>query len=202
MAEGLQTLEGEAIPLDSVKIDKDFAAAMAAPVEDVPAPPKRPETLNDDKQSRPKRAPKAARSRVQAPKATQAKTSPELDAQRSDGIKGLVQMAAVGCLMMDGKTPDDNIAFKADAVTLANSADALASACVETAKANPGFARIVDKVTQAGPYAALVSVTLSIGAQLARNHGVKAGEMLGARPPESVLQDLEQESPSDADAAA
>lgn len=193
MPEGLQTLDGETIPLDSVKIDKEFAQAMSAPVDEPPAPPKRPETLSGDKESTRKRPPKTQRSRVQAPKAAD-KPSPELDAQRSDGIKGLVQMAAVGCLMADQRTDDSNIAFKADAVALSNSADALASACVDTAKANPGFARLIDKVTQVGPYAALVGVTMGLAAQLAANHGIAAGKMLGGKDPEEVLKDLEPDA--------
>jgi len=102
-------------------------------------------------------------------------------------------MGAATCLVMDSRTPDKVIAWRADAVTLAANADALADACVETAKHSASFAAALDKVTQVGPYAALVSVTLGLGAQLARNHGVKAGEMLGAKPPEEILAALEAE---------
>jgi hypothetical protein len=65
---------------------------------------------------------------------------------------------------------------------------------VETAKHNASFAKVLDKVTQAGPYAALVSVTLGLGAQIARNHGVKMGEALGAKAPEDVLAQLDAEA--------
>jgi hypothetical protein len=124
------------------------------------------------------------------PAATPTPPSPELDAARTDGIKGLVQIGAVLALALDSRTPESNVAFRADAVTLAGSADAIAEAVTETARHNASFAAAVDKVTAAGPYAALVTVTFGVGMQLARNHGVNAAEMFGAKDPHVILQEV------------
>jgi hypothetical protein len=192
MPEGLQTIDGEAIAIDTEAVDRQFAQAMSAPADEPAAPPKRqerPQTEGHSSPPRRGRPPKAERSRVAAAKEGP-KGSPQTDAQRAEGVKGLVQLGAGLCLLMDSRTPDEDISWRADAVTLASSADALSAAVVETAKHNSSFAAALDKVTSAGPYAALVSVTLSIGAQIARNHGVKMGEALGAKAPEDVLAEL------------
>jgi hypothetical protein len=76
-------------------------------------------------------------------------------------------------------------------VTLSSNAEAIGNAVAETASANAQFASVVDKITAAGPYAALVDVAFSDGGQLARNHGVKAAEMLGAQAPEQLVAGLE-----------
>jgi hypothetical protein len=200
--EGLQAPDGT--PIDLAEANKEFAEAMAAtPGEVTDAPPKHKPENPVAAPKRPRGRPrKDDRARVSAGSTAPPKADPEADARRGDGVRGLVQMAAGLCLVADSRTPDKNIAFRADAVTLAASSDALATACVETAKHSASFAAALDKVTQAGPYAALISVTLGLGAQLARNHGVKAGEMLGAKSPEDVLAALEAEDDERTPAAA
>lgn len=184
--------EGQAVQLDTEQVDRDFARAMAASADEPSAPPKRPQTEQPSSPPKRGRPPKAERSRVAAPKQDPAKSA-QTDEQRSDGVKGLVQLGAGLCLLMDSRTSESDISWRADAVTLATSAEAIASAVIETAKHNSSFAAAVDKVTSAGPYAALVSVTLGLGAQIARNHGVRLGEALGAKAPEDVLRGLEDE---------
>jgi hypothetical protein len=94
--------------------------------------------------------------------------------------------------MADARTPDSNIAWRADAVTIANAAEPFASALVDVAKQSPGFAAALDKVTAVGPYGALIAVGLGLAGQLARNHGIVAGEMLGAVAPDVLLASLEE----------
>jgi hypothetical protein len=191
----LKTPDGTPVDLQASEIE--FAKSMSAPVADVPAPPKMTEADKAEVErvkAEPKRRgrpPKADRARIEPVKAIPVKSTPELDKTRRDGVQGLVQIAATVCLVLDQRTPDANIAFKADAVTLASNAEAIGSAVAETAKSNEQFARVVDKVTAAGPYAALVGVAFSVGGQLARNHGVKAAEMLGATPPEQLVAGLD-----------
>ena len=200
--EGIATPDGT--PLDLPEVDKEFAKAMAATIHDVPAPPKRPEKPQNDSAApkRPRGRPrKDERARVSGGSTAPSKPDPAADTRRGEGVAGLVQIGAGACLLLDSRTPDDNIAFRADAVTLASNAKALADACVETAKHNSSFAAALDKVTKAGPYAALVGVTMGLGAQLARNHGVKAAEMFGAQAPEDVLASLEAEDEHPAAAA-
>jgi hypothetical protein len=194
--EGLQTPDGEPLAIDTAEVETEFAKAMTAPADEAAPPPKRQVTENTEPKRR-GRPPKAERARVTTSKPETAKASPELDAERKDGVKGLVQIGAGLCMVMDSRVPDNNISWRCDAVTLASNADGIADACAETAKHNASFAAALDKITQAGPYAALVGVMMSVGAQLARNHGVKAAEMLGAEPPEKIIAALE-----DAKAAA
>ena len=101
------------------------------------------------------RPPKSDRARIEPVKASSVKSTPELDKTRRDGVQGLVQIAATVCLVLDQRTPDTNIAFRADAVTLSSNAEAIGNAVAETAHANAQFASVVDKITAAGPYAAL-----------------------------------------------
>lgn len=195
MAEGVMTPDGS--PVDLPDADQEFARAMGATIHDVPAPPKRPEKPQNDSPApkRPRGRPrKDERARVSGGSSAPSKPDPEADARRGEGVSGLVQIGAGLCLVLDSRTPDSNVAFRADAVTLATNAKALADACVETAKHNASFAAALDKVTKAGPYAALVGVTMSVGAQLARNHGVKAAEMFGAKDPEDLLGALVEDS--------
>lgn len=191
----LKTPDGTPVDLDASEIE--FAKSMAAPVADVPAPPKMTEADKAEAakaKTEPKRrgrSPKADRARIEPAKAITAKTTPELDKTRREGVQGLVQIAATVCLVLDQRTPDTSIAFRADAVTLSSNAEAIGSAVAETARSSEQFARAVDKITAAGPYAALVGVAFSVGGQLARNHGVRAAEMLGATPPEQLVAGLD-----------
>jgi hypothetical protein len=181
MPEGLATPDGT--PVDADQVQREFARAMASPPEDdVPAPPMRP--ADDGPAEKPKRTRKP---RTVPPKPTD-KPGPAIDKQRREGVGGLVQVAAGLCLVADQRT--EGVAFAADALTLANSSEQLATACVATAQASPQFARVLDKVTAAGPYAALLTVALSVGGQIARNHGVILGEALGAVPPEQLLASI------------
>ena len=182
-------VELEAVDGDKLQDAKQkFAQVIATPVETTDAPPKiepkEPETVV--KRTR-------TRKTTATPKADDKKTEPnadELYAKRSEGIAGLFQMAAAGCLIASQKS--DSVPLKADAITLANAAPIMGDAVAKTAAENAEFAKIVDKITAAGPYAALITASLSLGAQLARNHGMKMGEMFGAVPPEQVLASLQE----------
>jgi hypothetical protein len=182
----LLTQDGQ--PLDAETVEQDFAAMMAAPPKEqadkLNVPPK-------DKDEKPKAsAPKTrARTTTKASSTTTKTAAPadpaKLREQRSDGVAGYVQIAAAGCLVTAQQT--GSVPLAADAVTLANYAKPLGDAVAETAAANPAFAAIVDKITAAGPYAALAGVVIGMGMQLARNHGVKVAEMFGAVAPEKLL---------------
>lgn len=206
MPEGLQTPEGESVKLDAA--EQEFNRAMAAPVTDYPAPPKKtpadaPYGLKAD--GTPKRGPggRPAKDKHDKVRAVSGPVSQQAsqgqDAVRAEGVKGLVQLGAGVCLLLDQRTEGD--AYKADALTLANSADEISRAVVETARHNARFGALVDKVCSAGPYAALVQIAFSVGAQIARNHGVLAAEAMGAIPPERLLSQLdEDDSPNGAEA--
>lgn len=160
----LETADGKPVTVpDPDEVNRDFARSMSdpAPGEQEKPPPKRRQRAPDEGD-----APRPRRSR---PPKEQAPQVAALDAgQRASGVKGLVQLGAGLALLMARATGKD--AFKADAVMIASSADEIAGACVQTAAADARFAAVLDKVCSAGPYAALISVGVSVGTQVARNH--------------------------------
>lgn len=188
MAEGIQSADGKPLDVDPAKADtnREFAAAMAAPAGDDKAPPRkapREQTQTQDKPrvrkgrppgstSKPKETPPAALSRE----------------QKLQGIQGIVQLGAGGCLLAERATGSKS--FKADAITLASSADAIAQAVIETAEIDERFSRVVDKICTVGPYGALLTVALSVGTQIARNHGAN---MPGTQDPDELIKLAEQE---------
>ncbi len=162
----LETVDGQPVaPVDPEAVNQAFSRAMADDSTDgEKAPPKR-QAAAEVEVARPKsgRPPKAEKAR------TTARPSVVLDdSQRAQGVKGLAQVGA-GVVLMVGKATG-NDAFKADAVTIASSADEIADACVQTAKADARFAAALDKVCAAGPYAALIGVMVGVGSQIVRNH--------------------------------
>lgn len=197
MPEGLKTASGEAVDLDG-----EFARAMAAPEPDEPvaaAPPRKdPEAPYGRKaDGSPKAGPggrpaKAPKPRVaKAPnEAKAAPPGPELEKQRTEGIKGAVQVGSMVTLLMYQRTEDR--AFLADTITLNSYAEPLSDAVMQTCAVSPGFAKLVDAVTQVGPYAALATVGISLAAQVAANHGVAAGKMLGASDPADIIAKYEE----------
>lgn len=177
-----------------------------------PAPPKKVEltevppdksdpgyTPNTEEKPKPRRGrpPKDTRARTTNDKAP-AKKSPtvaaQTDAERKAGIQGLVQIGAGICMVLDQRTPESDVSFKADGYVLANSSEQIADACVETAKSNPAFGAAIDKVTKAGPYAALVGVMMSVGVQIAANHGVQAAKMMGGHDPKEYVASVEAQA--------
>ena len=125
---------------------------------------------------------------------------PVSDAQRGDGVRGLVQLGAGVCLIASRATGSD--AFKADAFTLASRADDIAGACVETARGHPGFAAALDRVCAAGPYAALITVAIGVGSQNARNHRPSLALPGTVDPAKILAAEIEQEQADGAEAAA
>jgi len=162
----LETADGKPVDVTPVSdaVNREFAQAMANDGPDTQAPPdRRSRPVAAEPKRKPGRPPKEAKAR------TTAAPGPALsDRQRAEGVKGLAQVGA-GLVLMAGKATG-NTAFTADAVTIASAAEQIADACVQTAKADPKFAAALDKVCSAGPYAALITVMVGVGSQVARNH--------------------------------
>jgi len=165
----LETVDGQAVaPVNAAEVEAAFGRAMSSTgpeLEQAPARRVKADTAEADApKARPKRTPKAEQART-----TTAPAAPALDdKQRAAGVKGLAQVGAGLTLLFAKATGKD--AFKADAVTIASSGDELADAAIQVAHADPKFAAALDKVCSAGPYAALITVAVSIGSQVARNH--------------------------------
>lgn len=165
----LETADGKPVdvtPPDPDEVNRQFAAAMAGdPGPDEQAPPKR--TPKPAAEDAPKRKPGRPAKAEQA-RTTSAAATVLDDGQRAQGVAGLVQLAA-GAALMAGKATH-KAAYTADAVTLASSADQIADACVQTAKADARFAAALDRVCAVGPWGALITVGVSVVSQIARNH--------------------------------
>ena len=180
MAE-LQTTDGDPVEVTRTEINANFDAAMN---DDPPAPaaPPRRQRAADPPADRPKRG---RASKDEKPRADAKAAVTLTDEQRLQGARDLAQVTA-GVAMVAAKATG-NMAFAADAVTIVNHGDALAEACVETAKASPAFAAALDKVCAAGPYAALIGVGVAIVSQMARNHKPSL-EIPGTVHPMQLLQ--------------
>lgn len=167
MAE-LQTPEGEQVELDRAQINADFDTAMNSDGPLPPTPPRKQRTPAQADDTAP-RAKRTRQTRDDKPRTTARPAAAALtDDERHQGAQGIAQITA-GVAMIAAKATG-NMAFAADAVTIANHGDALADACVETARHSPAFAAALDKVCAAGPYAAMIGVGVAIVSQLARNH--------------------------------
>ncbi len=164
----LETVEGRPVdvtPVDQEAVNRQFAAAMASDGQGDQAPPKRQAPSETAEVPKPKRGPK--------PKAEQARTvtMPRVvlsDGDRAAGVKGLAQVGAGLVLLLGKATRKD--AYRADAVTIASSAEEIADAAVQVAHADPKFAAALDRICQVGPYGAMITVAVGIGSQIARNH--------------------------------
>ena len=189
--EGVFLPGGTPVDLDPAsEADREFARIMAADApagNEPPPPPKRvaPDKTDPGYTPKPKRETRA-RTTTASPK-PKATAQPQTDSQRREGVQGLVQIAAGLCLILDQRTPEKDVSFKADAIVLASNSEPIADAVVQTARANAGFAAALDKVTSAGPYAALVSVMVGVGLQIASNHGVTTARAMGASSPEDIV---------------
>jgi hypothetical protein len=176
----------------------EFAAALAkdagipapAPGPAMPAPPPKPEQPETDKTDKKPRGRRGKDNRPRTAPAAPDAGAPLSDAQRADGVKALTQIAAAVPLMLAKATGHDS--WRADAVTIIAGADQLADACAQAAKADARFAAALDRVCSAGPYAALITVTIGIGAQIARNHRPSLA-LLGTVDPGELLATVEQQ---------
>lgn len=197
MAEGLSTADGRPLSLDppadsDADTEREFARSMAA---------KGP----DDATAPPKRAPRAPAGQAAGGKARTAKkdarttqaaeVKPLTDAEIVTGVKGLCQAAAAlpALASKRARKPELQTALKADAITIVSASDQIAQACADTAAADPKFAALMQRICQAGPYAALMTVAFGVGAQLARNHGLAS--MPGTEDPAEVVRIAEGRPP-------
>jgi hypothetical protein len=191
MAPVLTTESGVPVPVPDEadardKANQQFTAAMAASGTDS-APPQKAATTPAEPGTPPRRK------RGRPPKAEQARTAPKAapetltSAQRHQGVQGLAQLGAGVCLMVNRAT--GNEAYRADAIVIANNAEAIAGACAQSAEVSPAFARTLDKVCAAGPHVALVSVMVAIASQITRNHN-EALELPGTVSRASLLASI------------
>lgn len=180
--EGVETSDGKPLDLDAVKAEQDFSRVMSTPPDsDDKAPPKRRERAA--KPSGDTEKPRVGRSPGRPSKDAARAVAGLSHEVRKQGMTGLAQLGAGLCAVVGNTT--GQVSFKADAITLASNADDIGEACAATADQDERFARVVDKLCAAGPYAALIGVMVGVGSQIARNHGL---DMPGTQPPEQLIQ--------------
>jgi hypothetical protein len=209
MPEGLQTPDGK--PVDVEAANREFAKAMAAPPADqeAPAPPKRPDAHapGGETPKRRGRPPKSARARTDAgspPAASQADQE-ALKAARTKKVAETVEMAAAGALVA-GKTMH-NDGLRADAYTLQAVAPQFGEAMAEVAKYDPMIARFCDRSAggKVTAWLGLATVGLSMGSQLAANHGMVKPGFMNTHAPADIITHYEAapepEASADGDAA-
>ena len=187
MAEGIVTPDGQPVDVDiaaTEKINQEFARTMSEPAGDDKAPPRRAERAAKAEGSgdapRVKRGP--GRPSKASSEPSKAKITGLSHDARKQGVQGIVQLAAGACLLAERGTGQP--AFKADAITLASSAEDLGEAIAATCDSDERMARVVDKLCAAGPYSALITVMFSVGSQIARNHGAAVP---GTQAPEDLI---------------
>lgn len=131
--------------------------------------------------SQPKTPPPAKRPSVRQA-AERVKTS-----ARQEGVDGLFQMAAAGCLMAKQY---------ADAQACAEYGPKIAEETAKLAEQNEGVARVLDYITQIGPYAGLLTAVLPFGLQILANHGrvpASALTALGVKDPQILELQAQRE---------
>jgi hypothetical protein len=214
MPEGLTTPDGTPVTAPSAEAtEQAFARAMSTEPRDAPGtvpesgppgPPRRdPDApFGRTKTGEPKKGPGGRPTQhdkprvAAAPEVANSATSAERRKTWVDGITGFAQIGAAGCLMVHQRTND--IAWKADALTIANTAPALAEAIADVAAQSDQLGRLLDKICSVGPYGALITVGIGLSAQLAANHGVKQATALGALPPQDLIKAFEAEETAQA----
>ena len=206
MPESLQTPDGQPVSLPEVdKAESKFFGAMAAPSAEEPAHPAPPRIDHEAPYGRktdgtPRKRPAGpGRPKADAPRVTSsppasksAESAADAASRRTEGVTGLMQLVGGGFAVAYSTTR--NTAFLADALAVNDHAPAISAACAEVAANDARFAALIDKLTAAGPYAALIGAVVPLVAQLARNHGVTAAQAMGAVDPDELIATLDQQA--------
>jgi hypothetical protein len=193
------TLEIDGKPVDVAEAERQFHASMATPASDEPVAPAPPRVAPDapfgtkaDGEPRKRRAGPGrgnkSRTTATAPAKAKSESAEDAHARRTEGIQSSLGLVG-GVLMV---TAGESIALKADAVTVVQDAKPLGDAVADAAAVNPKFAAQVDRLINAGPYAALFAVGVKMTAQLASNHGITVARMMpGTQTPEDLIAEFE-----------
>ena len=205
--EGLQTPDGVKLDVDAAQ--REFAAAMAAPPSDQDAPPLSRKPVRDDpsaekpKRTRGPRKPSQTRTESVPPAAKLSEAQlAVLHAKRVKSVEETAGMLGAGFLVAAKVT--NQAAFKADAYTFQAAANPLGEAAANVAAVDPAFARYIDKQASGKitAYLGMATVALSLGAQMAANHGLVKPGFLSTVSPADVIAHYETDpeaAPDDAD---
>ena len=125
------------------------------------------------------------------PRNKMGKSSADRQAKLSKTL-GIPVGIALGVAQLRKSTP-----LLADALAMSHAIPPISEAVTDLAEDNDNFARVVDMLTESGPYAALISALIPLAAQLAANHGMLPPPLvsvLGAVPPDVLIsQEFEKQ---------
>lgn len=163
-------------------------------------PPEAPERSSEPRTRSTRRpaAGKAERPRT-APRTTKKKPTPPPapETTPAQAIQGILQIPATGFIMVGQRV--ESISLVADGATLLVHGPAFAQAVEEIAKNDPRVMAMLEKLVSFGPYGMLVTVTIIMGAQFARNHNEENAVILegfGAVSPEKIIATASLEVPT------
>lgn len=132
--------------------------------------------LNASATTPPPRSRKAAGAR----QAQQKAASTPMREARKEAVNGVFQLASFGLII--GKQ-------YSDAGALNMHGDPIAEEVAKLAETNEGFAKNLDYLLEAGPYAGLITAVMPLALQIMANHGIiKAENVAGANvvPPQAL----------------
>jgi hypothetical protein len=201
------TLEIDGKPVDIAEAERQFHQSMAAPEPDEPVAPAPPRVDQEAPYGRKadgtprQRAPGPGRGNKSrttagssASSASKTESAADAHARRTQGIQGTLGLVG-GVLMV---ASGESVALQADAITVVQDAEPFGDAVADAAAINPKFAAQIDRLINAGPYAALFAIGIKMTAQIASNHGIAAARMMpGTKTPEDLVSEYQSASSAD-----
>jgi hypothetical protein len=135
----------------------------------------------------PNRGPASPRKRSSPNK----KSGPTMGERRAAAAQLIgIPAAALGIAgQLTGSVP-----LVADAIVLSGSADSIGAAVAEVAEQQPALARVVDRIVQAGPYAALFAALTPVALQLAAHHVPPLARIFGVQTADAVVRSAAEEA--------
>jgi hypothetical protein len=127
-------------------------------------------------------------------------TGPAVTQARAKAIFDLLSIPISG-LALVGQTTG-NLPLLADACVLSTAAPQLAEATAAVAAEHQGVAKVVDRLVQTGPWAALLTACLPVAVQLASNHAPTIKDSVGKMFNASSVEEIISAAGFEADEAA
>lgn len=95
----------------------------------------------------------------------------------AEGINGIFQVAATGCIVLGQGKP----AYVADAVAISEHGPNIANALELLANERPEVAAVLDRVMQIGPYGVVIAAVVPLVAQILANHNLVPAGFIGTK---------------------
>ncbi|MGH7442209.1 MAG: hypothetical protein ACREKE_05980 [bacterium] len=195
MPEGLSLASGETLDLPvPAPTPAEAESSYEAPPKREPVDPDAPHGRKAN--GEPKRGPGGRPAKHDKARATASPQGSSVDpgsrqATWVEGLAGVGQIAASGCLVAHQRIKDD-VAFAADAIAITQGTTGLAKAIADAGAKDARVAKVLDSICAVGPWGALLTAGLGLGVQLAANHGVPAARMMGGLEPAVLISEFEK----------